>query len=96
MEEKQPCRTNCVLSDALTSRRQLWKCIVGLQCMARRHSYRIVLFNFPLVQTFLEQQLMIQGCGLYFVLKTLDTIGNCQRPVFSFGVSQYNHKLTNL
>ena len=26
------------------------------------------------------------------VLKTLDTIGNCQRPVFSLGVSQHMHK----
>ena len=37
----------------------------------------------------------------YFVtrhnlLKTLDTIGNCQRPVFSLGVSQHMHKITNL
>ena len=31
-------------------------------------------------------------CGL----KTLDTIGNCQRPVFSRGVSQHIHKITNL
>ena len=29
-------------------------------------------------------------------LKTLDTFGNCQRPVFSLGVSQYMHKITNL
>ena len=27
-----------------------------------------------------------------FVLKTLDTIGNCQRPVFSLGVSQHYAK----
>ena len=26
-------------------------------------------------------------------LKTLDTIGNCQRPIFSFGVSQHMHKI---
>ncbi len=29
-------------------------------------------------------------------LKTLDTFGNCQRPVFSLGVSQHMHKITNL
>ena len=29
-------------------------------------------------------------------LKTLDTIGNCQRPVFSLGVSQHMHTITNL
>ena len=30
------------------------------------------------------------------LLKTLDTIGNCQRPVFSLGVSQHMHNITNL
>ena len=29
-------------------------------------------------------------------LKTLDNIGNCQRPVFLLGVSQHMHKITNL
>ena len=29
-------------------------------------------------------------------LKTVDTIGNCQRPIFSLGVSQHMHKNTNL
>ena len=29
-------------------------------------------------------------------LKALDTIGNCQRPVFSLGVSQHMHIITNL
>ena len=29
------------------------------------------------------------------LLKTLDTIGNCQRPVFSLNVSQHMHKITN-
>ena len=29
-------------------------------------------------------------------LKTLDTIGNRQRPVCSLGVSQHMHKITNL
>ena len=29
-------------------------------------------------------------------LKTLDTIGNCRRPVFSLGASQHMHKVTNL
>ena len=41
------------------------------------------------------------SCSLYFGiiakgLKTLDTFGNCQRPVFSLGVSQHMHKITNL
>ena len=31
-----------------------------------------------------------------FALKTLDTFGNCRRPVLSLGVSQYMHKITNL
>ena len=29
-------------------------------------------------------------------LKTLDTFSNCQRPVFSLGVSQHVHIITNL
>ena len=29
-------------------------------------------------------------------LKTLDTIGNCQRPVFSLGVSLHMHKISDL
>ena len=32
----------------------------------------------------------------YGMLKTLDTIGSCQRPVFSIGVSKHMHKITNL
>ena len=32
---------------------------------------------------------------LPYCLKTLDTIGNCQRPVFSLGVYQHMHKITN-
>ena len=31
-----------------------------------------------------------------FNFKTLDTIGNCQRPAFSLGVFQHMHKITNL
>ena len=30
------------------------------------------------------------------LLKTVDTIGNCQTPVFSLGESQQKHKITNL
>ena len=29
-------------------------------------------------------------------LKAVDTIGNCQRPVFSLGVSKHMHKIPNL
>ena len=32
----------------------------------------------------------------YTPLKTLDTIGNCQRPVFSPGVSKHMRKITNM
>ena len=32
----------------------------------------------------------------FFLVKAMDTIGNCQRPVFSLGVSQHMHKMTNL
>ena len=37
-----------------------------------------------------------QPSFLRIKLKTLDTIGNFQRPVFSLGVSQHMHKITNL
>ena len=29
-------------------------------------------------------------------LKTVDTVGNCERPVFSLRVSQHMHKIINL
>ena len=31
-----------------------------------------------------------------FYLKTVDTIGNCQRLAFTVGVSHHMHKITNL
>ena len=34
-------------------------------------------------------------CVLVFI-KTLETISNCQNPVFSLAVSQHMHKITNL
>ena len=34
--------------------------------------------------------------GFVYSLKPLDTIGNCQRPVFSLIVSQHMNKITNL
>ena len=36
----------------------------------------------------------LKCCPLSF--KAVDTIGNCQRPVFSLGVYQRMHKITNL
>ena len=30
------------------------------------------------------------------VLRALNTFGNCQRPVFSLGVSHHKHKITSL
>ena len=42
----------------------------------------------------------VRTCGLSLGdinnLKIVDTIGNCQRPVFSLGASQHMHKITNL
>ena len=41
--------------------------------------------------------IIINGCFVWSsFLKALDTFGNCQRPVFSFGVSQHMNKRTNL
>ena len=40
--------------------------------------------------------LIFYRCILFY-FKDLDTFGNCQRPVFSLGVSQHMHyKITNL
>ena len=39
----------------------------------------------------LSRELLSNVC-----LKTLDTIGNCQRLVFTVGVSQHLHEITNL
>ena len=45
--------------------------------------------------TFLHQRSLTSV--VFNGLKTLDTIGNCQRPVFSLRVSPHNmHKITNL
>ena len=38
---------------------------------------------------------LVQNHDTCFVT-ALDTFGNCQRPVFSLGVSQHGHKITNL
>ena len=49
--------------------------------------------------TKLEEQACFDGAWInvkLFYLKTVDTIGNCQRPVFSLGVSQHVHKITTL
>ena len=45
------------------------------------------------IYTFLA---MKKQTGLLILLKTMDTINNCQRPVFSLGASQHMHKKKNL
>ena len=49
-------------------------------------------------RAFLLHQLTIQWKQVIpiYYFKTLDTIGNCQRPLFSLAVSQDMHKITNL
>ena len=49
------------------------------------HSFIYIIFHFVVVNVCID-----------FVLKTLDTIGNCQRLVFAVGVSRHMHKITNL
>ena len=58
-------------------------------CSIRHNQYntRILFYLYPIVR--------LLPCRTFF-LKTTDTIGNCQRPVFSLGVSQHMHKITNL
>ena len=42
---------------------------------------------------------ILHSCRAYcygvLLLKTVDTIGNCQRAVFSLGIYQHMHKITN-
>ena len=38
----------------------------------------------------------VSPSGHWLIIKTLDTFGNCQRPVFPLGVSQHMHTITNL
>ena len=48
----------------------------------------------------MKLRLCVPGHALefpFFVLKAVDTIGNCQRPALTVDVSQhYMHKITNL
>ena len=64
-----------------------WTLLVNTQTSYLISSY--LIFSFLLTSSF---------CFLRFLnyndLKTLDTIGNCQRPVFSLGVSQHMHEIT--
>ena len=53
-----------------------------------------LLKHLPLL--FFERKIFILHRLNCILFKTLDTIGNCQRPVFSLGVSQHMHKITNL
>ena len=50
---------------------------------------------FCLLHTPHHQDDVLHAC-LPVVIVTLDTIGNWQRPVFSLGVSQHKHRITNL
>ena len=74
-------------------------------------SFPIFLTNCQkhLILPFLSNQLLVstksthksvnrpkQETQFLFHLKTVYTIGNCQRSVFSLGVSQHMHKITNL
>ena len=42
------------------------------------------------------KQRIIKDHSCILSLKTVDTVGSCQRPVFSLGVSKHMHKITNL
>ena len=54
--------------------------------------------NYPVIFTkkLLCSLILEELPKLYPALKAVDTIGNCQRPLFSLGVSQHMHKITNL
>ena len=48
------------------------------------------------VGTLIAKTVYTHGIGSKKHLKTLDTIGNCQRPVSSLQLSQHVHKITNV
>ena len=52
----------------------------------------------PWLQRLTSENLHSCTCSLFlhFYLKTVDTIGNCQRLAFTVGVSQHMHKITHL
>ena len=52
------------------------------------------IINFTLNQ--IENFTILWSWNCIATLKTVDTIGNCQRLVFTLGVSQHMHKITNL
>ena len=56
-------------------------------------SIYLLLFFFD-IDTLLAVQLSRHSNSA--LLKALDMFGNCQRPLFSLGVSQHMHKITNL
>ena len=69
-----------------------------------RSLFEVVMFDVPLYlnkcgrKQYLKYNAINQPHvkHVQLVLKTLDTIGRCQRPVFSLAVSQHMHKIANL
>ena len=76
-------------------------CSAGcIQPSFKKHGYTKKTARFATLQLICTVFIFYQNSlnkGIFVVnllLKTLDTIGNCQRPVFSLGVSQHMHKIT--
>ena len=61
-------------------------CEVGQQCSLHR-SLHHCLFNLVMIESYINK---------HNNLKAVDTFGNCRKSVFSLGVSQHMHKITNL
>ena len=61
--------------------------LIILNLAGYQYNVMYLLPHFSTVKTNDLQQI----CGL-FTLKEVETIGNCQRQIFSFGVSQRMHK----
>ena len=61
---------------------------------AYRLTYRLVVVGDLFI--LLSGRPQLQSRWMQMSLKTLNTIGNCQRLVFTVGVSQHMHKITNL
>ena len=65
-------------------------------------AYKIVIFVWlhgvltPLLPLLSHGKCVWNNRKSKLILKALDTFGNCRKPVFSLGVPQHVHKITNL
>ena len=106
MQEKHPCRTRCVLSNAWIRDLSLGlefnsNVLVGNYFFlnsegAVSHNYQQLFIARYQVSFYANNYIKYLPTVLIVPLKAVDTIGKCQRLAFTVGVSQHMHKITNL